>query len=312
MKKPITLSLLIVVAISLMVGSGLATKPGQEVNPNGFPSGPHYNLNIIGKKDGFTCPEQEYVDGKPIYGNVIFIPEDGTGIEIYMQSGKGKKFEAINELRAIDPCAVFDGDGAVIELPKNEAGYRVYARALAKPTASPSIATEPSLVSVQDEHGNDLIYLGSLSANGFETPDGRIYRTKGKPRALNITPLFQWTGLVCYFDVALSGNYSCGKDTNDDGWPDEFTEPVDGSCPEGYLVAKALCGTDTNDDGWPDEFTEPVDGSCPEGYAFYPDSAYCWVYDIPTWVFNIEAFIEYLWSLDNKGLKLLQLRFYPN
>ncbi|MEW5803353.1 MAG: hypothetical protein AB1847_14765 [bacterium] len=27
-----------------------------EVNPNGFPAGPHYNLNIIGKETGFTCP----------------------------------------------------------------------------------------------------------------------------------------------------------------------------------------------------------------------------------------------------------------
>jgi hypothetical protein len=29
------------------------------------------------------------------------------------------------------------------------------------------------------------------------------------------------------------------------------------------------------------------------------------------WVFNIADFVEYLWQLDNNGLKLLQVRFYP-
>ena len=56
---------------------------------NGAPSGAHYNLNIIGKKDGFTCPEQEYDEfGDPIYGNVVFVPEDGEGIQILMESGR--------------------------------------------------------------------------------------------------------------------------------------------------------------------------------------------------------------------------------
>jgi hypothetical protein len=40
---------------------------------NGFPSGYHYNLNILGKQDNFTCPQPEYVDGMQVYGNVIFI-----------------------------------------------------------------------------------------------------------------------------------------------------------------------------------------------------------------------------------------------
>ena len=105
----------------LIISSDLAyaTKPGEDVNPNGFPSGPHYNLNIHGKKAEFTCPEQkyymeisvcpgdvcgEYVVGQlvetcsddftcsetsdPIYGNSIFVPENGDRIQIYMQSGK--------------------------------------------------------------------------------------------------------------------------------------------------------------------------------------------------------------------------------
>jgi hypothetical protein len=32
-----------------------AAKPAQTVSPNEFPSGGHYNLNILEKKDGFAC-----------------------------------------------------------------------------------------------------------------------------------------------------------------------------------------------------------------------------------------------------------------
>jgi hypothetical protein len=38
-----------------------ATQPGQTVHPNGLTSGEPYNLNILGKKDGFAC-EQQYGD----------------------------------------------------------------------------------------------------------------------------------------------------------------------------------------------------------------------------------------------------------
>ena len=95
----------------LVVTPASATKPGEDVNPNGFPSGEHYNLNIIGKKAEFTCPEQEYDEfGDPVYGNVIFVPENGQGIEIFMQSGKGKKAADIPTLQVIDPCSGFDGN----------------------------------------------------------------------------------------------------------------------------------------------------------------------------------------------------------
>ena len=30
-----------------------------------------------------------------------------------------------------------------------------------------------------------------------------------------------------------------------------------------------------------------------------------------TWVFNVPTLLEYLWSYDNQGLKLMQVRFYP-
>ena len=190
----------------LIISSDLAyaTKPGEDVNPNGFPSGPHYNLNIHGKKAEFTCPEQkyymeisvcpgdvcgEYVVGQlvetcpdgftcsetsdPIYGNSIFIPENGDGIQIYMQSGKvggkGNKAATLpqNELWAIDPCAGFDRNGATIQLPPGE--YDVYARALAKPTDNPYMTVSPELAAAEDEYGSDLVYLGLLTETGYQT-----------------------------------------------------------------------------------------------------------------------------------------------
>ena len=48
---------------------------------------------------------------------------------------------------------------------------------------------------------------------------------------------------------------------------------------------------------------------CPEGTV--PVTAFCNHYE-DTWVFNIGDFVEYLWSLENNGVKLLQVRFYPN
>jgi hypothetical protein len=286
MRNMIRMSFLVIVAVAFLAGAALATKPGKEVNPNGFPSGEHYNLNIIGKKAEFTCPEQEYDEyGNPIYGNVVFVPENGEGIEIYMQSGKGKKAAAITKLQVIDPCAGFDGNGATLQLPKNEAGYRVYARALAKPTDNPDITTVPSLVAVEDENGNDLIYLGLVTDNGFETPSVTFTRRKGKSKAIDITGLFLWSGEVCYFS------------------PDDVNQD-----PSGYY-----CCSDTDLDGLPDVCVEPDildDGtmSCSEGEL---TPVYCKEY-FDEWVFNIGDFVTYLWSTNNNGVKLLQVRFYPN
>jgi hypothetical protein len=280
-------SLMAVLMVAFVAAPSLATKPGREVNPNGFPCGEHRNLNIIGKKDTFTCPEQEYDEfGNPVYGKVVFVPQNGEGIEIYMQSGKGKKAAAIPDLQAIDPCAVFDGDGAVIQLPKNEEGYRVYARALADPKGEPEMTIMPSLVSVEDESGNDLIYLGLLTSNGFAAADGKeLKRTKGPSRAIRITGLFEWTGDVCYFEV-----------------------------PEGDYDPSQVCCIDEDLDNVYEACVEPIDidgtlSCATEGYELV--AVYCREYT-DEWVFNIGDFVEYLWSVTNDGVKLINVRFYPN
>jgi hypothetical protein len=286
MEKVIRESLLTIIMLVFMVGSSTATKPGEDVNPNGFPSGEHYNLNIIGKKAEFTCPDQEYDEyGDPVYGNVIFIPEGGEDIQILMQSGKGKKAAAIPDLQVIDPCA-FGSNAAVMQLPKNEAGYRVYARALAKPTYDPFMEITPDLVMVEDDEGNELLYLGEITPTGLETPY-QITRYKGKSKAQEITPLFEWTGSVCYFT------------------PDGYCEPgID--CDETSLCCfpEVVEGNTVYHD-----CKIKIDDSCPEDTEEV--TAFCKEY-VNQWVFNIGDFVTYLWDVDNSGLKLLQVRFYPN
>lgn len=286
MKRLFTASCLMICLSAFLAIPAFATQPGNEVNPNGFPSGDHYNLNIIGKKAEFTCPEQAYDEfGNLIYGNVVFVPENGSDIQILMQSGKGKKAEAITTLVAIDPCtASIDGDAALVQLPKNDAGYRVYARALAKPTDNPSMTITPDLVAVEDEFGNDLIYLGLVTSNGFETPYASFTRKTGKSTAVNITGLFEWSGDVCYFTT-------------------DFCDPVTG------CTTKTLCCTDADADGVYEGCVVKEGDICPEGTLDV--TAYCRTY-VDEWVFNIGDFVTYLWDIENNGLKLLQVRFYPN
>lgn len=335
MKKAILLTIGLVFLLS---GTTLADKPQDVIDKsNGFPSGEHYNLNIHGKKAEFNCPEQEYYleitdcpvggctdyqigdlvetcpDGyecgetnTPIYGNSIFVPEDGQGIEIYMQSGKvgGNPKKAApfptDALWAIDPCAGFDGDGAVIQLPPGE--YDVYARALAKPTDDPDILITPELIGVEDEDGNDLVYLGLVTETGWATPTASFTRTKGKSKAIDITGLFEWSGTVCYLiypgDPGYTVEERCCHDYDLDGIYDYCCEVE--TIDDVYYIVDGSCAGDTENA----LFNDGED--CLDNII----DVYCQSYT-DEWVFNIGDFVNYLWNADNNGVKLLQVRFYP-
>ena len=51
-----------------------------------------------------------------------------------------------------------------------------------------------------------------------------------------------------------------------------------------------------------------VDGVCLTGT---PTDTFCKSF-AAEWVFSIADFVRYLWGAENRGLKLLQVRFYPN
>jgi len=297
---------------------------------NGFPSGEHFNLNIIAKKDNFNCPPTE-IDPctlEPIYGNVIFIPrvQGNDPITILMESGRkgSKKFPGLTVLQVTDWCSESfpndgspKGDSAVVQIPANENGYAVYARITGKPgdgPGDPNVTIDPNLVYVEDEAGNDLILLGLVGKDGgitkFASDSNTIYRTsiapstkgKGVQKAIDLTPLFEWSGEVCY--VQEDSNLYC----------DDF------DCTE-----YDLCCVDANDDGIY-ERCDPLDDVgipdpcdpcavvCPlkdiNDVNYIPVTAQCVTYQ-DWWVFNIADFVGYLWDIDTTGAYVIQVRFYP-
>ncbi len=114
----------LVVSCLLMCSTALAGKDGKG---NGFPSGPHYNLNIIAKKPNWQFNASE--DGN----NTIFVRLDNKS-QIIMTPSKHEEF------KVTDPDAVHKEKGkydAEFEIPWNQSlrypAYDVYVRARGKP-----------------------------------------------------------------------------------------------------------------------------------------------------------------------------------
>lgn len=264
--------------------------------------GEHFTLNIHGKKDTFNKSDCT-VEPDPItgeYSNNIFIPSNSDSAvknQIIMTSGnaKGKWATGGDTTYGVrDGCtAPFDGDAAELTLPPNDKGYYVVARVLGKPTNNPEISLEGDLVFVEDETGNDLLVLGLVTDDGFETPTQTLSRTKGKVKAVDITGLFEWSGSVCYFDTT---NY-CYNDF------DEYT-----------CTDRSTCCTDTNLDGVYDECVDPLLDDEGVEYCASGDASLltvgCQDY-LNEWVFNIGDFVGYMWDAYTGGdFKLVNIRFY--
>lgn len=336
-KKTIAFGLVVVailaIALTAYADKPPKTGPTRPVPGNGAPCGFHYNLNILAKWDHFTCPCPEYDEfGNQVFGNVIFNPrvqEDGDPpITILMESGKkgpkGQKDDNPQVFRVTDWCTesfpdcisdgVYEdeGDWAVLELPKNEEGYLVFGKIAGKPgdDGEPQVAISPDLHYVQDELGNDLFLFGLIDGDGvwtFQSNEEILYRTdptgtkpgRGSQKYTDVTPLFLWSGSVCYVDPL--------------DWPEYCT--IDNPCDERWL-----CCVDTSDpaDGTCDEYYDAVwDGmllqwTCPAGGT--PIEARCRSYgteDEGVWVFNIADFVGYLWDIDHTGAYNIKIRFYP-
>ena len=264
--------------------------------------GEHYTLNIHGKNDSFKKTDCT-VEPDPItgsYSNNIFIPSNGDSTDnnqLIMTSGNAKgKWAATSPVYGVrDACtAPFDGDAAELTLPPNPngKGYYVVARVLGKPTENPELSISGDLMFVKDEIGNDLLVLGLVTDNGFETTSQTLTRTKGKVDAVDITGVFEWSGQVCYFD----GTNYCYDDA------------------QNYLCADmSRCCADTTGDGMVDTCVDPTIGtdgtlSCTIGTL---TTLACMDY-VNEWVFNIGDLVGYLWDLDAQGdFKPANIRFYP-
>lgn len=337
-KSPREPVLAILASSALLAAAGAnAAKPVDSTGVpfgNGFPSGPHFNLNMSAKQDHFTCPEPSFDElGDQEFGKVIFIPrvQGEDPITILMESGtKGPKGAPDTDtLEVTDWCTESfpdygqaSGDGAVLRLPYNANGYAVYGTLGGKPLkdGEPSVSISPDLYYVEDEAGNDLILLGLVDSSGTATfsSDGTIlYRTdpsgstkgKGSRKATNLTGLFEYTGEICYVQTDPSaycyddlGNYTCT--TQELCCADEDADGVYEACgllaDVGVLVDDGMGGMTL---ACPSDPT--VDPYLPLGV-----SAACQSYE-NEFVFNIADFVGYLWNIDSTGAYLVRIRFYP-
>lgn len=132
-------------------------------------------------------------------------------LSVLMESGaKGPKGATTTAtLEVTDGCSKqIDGDSATLLLPKDPEGYAVYGRILGKPGKNGGLTfdfTSRELTLVEDELGNDLLLLGLVNETGaFDPITLTRYNTattgKGALKATDITPLFEFTGDVCYIN----------------------------------------------------------------------------------------------------------------
>ena len=333
MKRISVLAVIAVLIVSLAVGfsTAMAAKPDGRTDPtkqdviersNGFPSGPHYNLNIH-FKDWEVCPP-DLEDG----GHSIFFPMNETATIQYVSNKKS----SVTDLIALDACGI-DGLAKVQlpavpnNVPSEERGYFVFARILGKPNngkdckngVCPStVILDPAVVfqACNDNPTEPIEGFGNFTdvtdcdlALGLIL-DGSVYRAtpetyerfvpgttqkRGKSKATDITSLFTWTGWV--YDASLD---SLTVDTDGDTIPDsgdgvinEEDVPLsydgaDGSLPNGTIE--------------PTEFAIWQSDMEAAGLAWYFEDR--WILDIADLVFaNQDVYSD--------GGKLLQVRFYP-
>ena len=188
------------IIFGLIMILGYGTVFAQNDN-NGFPTGRHYNLNII-----CVPMDKEVPSMTDSNRHTIFVPcnEDGEvdrNVKIYYEINTDDP----NNFRVIDGNATDEDEAATIQVPYEYCdltqvngcyemlNFEVYARALGKPgdgigaivTASCEYDGETALV--DDEDCTDTLDLG-----GFE-----VSRPKGKVgKAQDITGIFRASGCV--------------------------------------------------------------------------------------------------------------------
>lgn len=328
----LVISLVVVVALVVGVSAAVAAKPqdagnkGMDViaKSNGFPSGPHFNLNIHGK-DWDTC--QATCDG-----GSIFIPEYGDAVIQYVTNKKSK----VGNLTVLDCCAGFDGpnDVAKVQLPYEPEGFYVFARIKGKPnngqsSNASSIVLYPNLAvqACNDDPSNPdpwfgnwtscdeaLLALGLVVGNNLyeATPeayvrfDPEVTKGKGKSKATDITSLFTYTGWVADDSLDIA---------------EPFGELTDADVPGGNATDIVLAaGYDPSvydsdpawgdNSGWVDTIGEWLLFKS-DLYAADPaNEVFCVLYT-EEWILNIADLVVTGQPVKNDGAKLLQVRFYP-
>jgi hypothetical protein len=286
--------------LTIGISTAMAAKP-VDVIPlsNGYPSGPHFNLNIHGKDaETYTC--DPLADG-----GSIFIAEYGPSTIQYVTN----RFSLATELTALDPCAeCFDGDPAKVQLPYEAQGYYVFARLRAKPNNGSNSGDPSSILLYPNdvvELCNDdplnpdpnfpgytecLLPLGLITVRDVydATPEGFVrfapleVKGKGKAIATDMTRLFTWSGWVINALLDTSGP---------EGVPDGVIDVND--VPGDY---------DLDGDIDEDDLQLWLQEQSALGLSTYYENE---------WILNIADLVVAQQDMVNDGGKLLNIRFYP-
>jgi hypothetical protein len=320
MKKVMFIILAVVLVLALPTAA-LADKPSKPPHsgegnqliprPNGFPAGPHYNLNIHGKKAGFACNDTPG-------GGSVFVDEYGPATIQYVSNKKG----SLTELIVLDPCAVNNGI-AKVQLPYEADGYYVFGRILGKPNNSSNKGDASSVIlypNVVVQACNDtgynttafgdltacddpLLALGLIVQNQVYLAGNETYvrfepgvtKGKGKSKATDITALFTYVGWVVHPDLDV------WPDGDPDGQITQEDVPVDA-----YNTIPETQPYDSDGNSFIDVeewLTYQSEQEPPMAWYFSEGNG--------MWIFNIADLVVTEQGLVNDGTKLLQIRFYP-
>jgi hypothetical protein len=324
MKRSVIILVSVLLAVTLAVGGSvaMAAKPphageGNQLipRPNGFPAGPHFNLNIHGKNaTNFVCNETPG-------GGSVFVDEYGPATIQYVTNKKS----SVTNLTVLDPCAVNNGT-AKVQIPYEADGYFVFGRILGKPNHgkngnASSVILYPNVVvqacndtgyntsafaNLTSCPGDPLLALGFILYNQVYLAENETYvrfdpavtKGKGRSKATDITALFTYTGWVVHPDVDISG-----PNGTPDGVIDEYDVPVNATNTTLYPGIE-LCNIVDTANVTVEEWLCYQSGLTPPMAWYYaPEDG--------MWIFNIADLVVTEQGLVNDGTKLLQIRFYP-
>ena len=327
MKRILIAVVSLIAVLSLVFGASavMAAKPqnaGKNNNDviaksNGFPSGPHFNLNIHGKDPAnFSGDSTSDGGGSVFISEYTFDPNTGDPIPETIRYRSDKR--GATELTVHDAYSEAfapEYDPIEVELPYEQEGYYVFARILGKPQngqysddRSNIILYPNELVSAQN-YEDDLLGLGLITKDAtYYAGDEAFYRFedptakgKGKSKARDVTHLFTYTGWVVDPDLDIAAPF---------GVIDDNDLPTDADAKAAILAAGKV---------WQDYDQDPLWGNnnglidrIEEWLAFNADldPALAW-YFANVWIFSIADLVITEQGLVNDGTKLLQIRFYP-
>ena len=166
---------------------------------NDMPSGPHYELGLIGRPNVYNG-SGDVNSGR----HTIFIPLNTDGyvngtVELYMKSSKGTDFVVV------DGDATRDGV-ARMTIPLGY--YAVFCRALGKPGGQINFTSWFTYwLDINELTVSDAIWMGNVD----------LTRLKGKASTVEISKLFYYSGCLDYDPDGIAGSgdeyQTCYSDT---------------------------------------------------------------------------------------------------